>query len=108
MLRGVLTSIRGHICLIRSGFATDLVLFDPATVTDRSTYDAGRTPAEGVAHVLVNGTLVLETARRPAPPPATPCVGADPSALARSRVDLFATCDRLGERTDIRPFLMML
>jgi N-acyl-D-amino-acid deacylase len=53
----------------RPGFATDLVLFDPATVTDRSTYDAGRTPAEGVAHALVSGTRVLEDG---APTGATP------------------------------------
>jgi N-acyl-D-amino-acid deacylase len=46
--------------LIRPGFAADLAVFDPATVSDRSTYAAGRTLAEGVDHVLVNGTLVLE------------------------------------------------
>jgi N-acyl-D-amino-acid deacylase len=46
--------------LIRPGFVADIAVFDPATVTDRSTYAAGRTLAEGVDHVLVNGTLVLE------------------------------------------------
>jgi N-acyl-D-amino-acid deacylase len=46
--------------LIRSGFVADIAVFDPAVVTDRSTYRAGRTLAEGVDHVLVNGTLVLE------------------------------------------------
>jgi N-acyl-D-amino-acid deacylase len=45
--------------LVRPGFAADLAIFDPATVTDRSTYAAGRTLAEGVRHVLVNGTFVL-------------------------------------------------
>jgi N-acyl-D-amino-acid deacylase len=45
--------------LLRPGFAADVAVFDPVTVTDRSTYAAGRTPAEGVDHVLVNGTLVL-------------------------------------------------
>ena len=30
------------------------------TIIDRSTYEAGRTLADGVDHVLVNGTLVLE------------------------------------------------
>lgn len=45
--------------LIRPGQAADLVVFDPATITDRSTYAAGRTLAEGVRHVLVNGTPVL-------------------------------------------------
>jgi N-acyl-D-amino-acid deacylase len=45
--------------LVRPGYAADLALFDPATVQDRSTYAAGRTLAEGVRHVFVNGTLVL-------------------------------------------------
>ncbi len=45
--------------LLRPGFAADIAVFDPATVTDRSTYASGRTLAEGVDHVLVNGTLVL-------------------------------------------------
>jgi N-acyl-D-amino-acid deacylase len=35
-------------------------VFDPATVTDRSTYANGRALAEGVHHVLVNGVLALE------------------------------------------------
>lgn len=46
--------------VLRPGFAADIAVFDPATVTDRATYAAGRTPAEGVDHVLVNGMLVLE------------------------------------------------
>jgi N-acyl-D-amino-acid deacylase len=46
--------------MIRRGYAADIAIFDPATVTDRSTYAAGRTLAEGVMHVVVNGTLVLE------------------------------------------------
>ncbi len=45
--------------LIRTGFVADIAVFDPGTVIDRSTYAAGRTLAEGVDHVLVNGTLVL-------------------------------------------------
>lgn len=46
--------------VLRPGFAADIAVFDPMTVADRATYAAGRTPAEGVDHVLVNGTLVLE------------------------------------------------
>jgi N-acyl-D-amino-acid deacylase len=44
---------------IRPGFAADIAVFDPDTIIDRATYASGRTPAEGVEHVLVNGTLVL-------------------------------------------------
>jgi N-acyl-D-amino-acid deacylase len=46
--------------LIRPGFAADIAVFDPKTVIDRATYAQGRALAEGVDHVLVNGTLVLE------------------------------------------------
>jgi N-acyl-D-amino-acid deacylase len=45
--------------IIRPGFAADIVVLDPMRVTDRATYAAGRTLAEGVDHVVVNGTLVL-------------------------------------------------
>jgi N-acyl-D-amino-acid deacylase len=46
--------------LVRPGFAADLAIFDPAAVTDRSTYASGRTFADGIRHVLVNGTFVLQ------------------------------------------------
>jgi N-acyl-D-amino-acid deacylase len=46
--------------LLRPGFVADIAIFDPVTIIDRSTYEAGRTLADGVDHVLVNGTLVLE------------------------------------------------
>jgi N-acyl-D-amino-acid deacylase len=46
--------------LIRRGYVADIAVFDPLTVTDRATYSAGRTLAEGVKYVVVNGTLALE------------------------------------------------
>ena len=46
------------------GMAADVVVFDPATIADRSTYDDGRQPAVGVDHVLVNGEPVLESGKR--------------------------------------------
>ena len=46
--------------LIRPGFVADIAVFDPNVVIDKSTYAAGRSPAEGVEHVLVNGTIVLK------------------------------------------------
>ncbi len=55
--------------LIRPGYVADIAVFDPKTIIDRSTYAAGRTEAEGVAHVLVNGTLALENGQ---PTGATP------------------------------------
>jgi N-acyl-D-amino-acid deacylase len=50
--------------LLREGFAADVVVFDPATVGDRSTFDDGRALAVGVEHVLVNGELVLQAGKR--------------------------------------------
>jgi len=52
--------------LVRAGLAADLVVFDPATIRDRSTYEDGRQLAEGVEHVLVNGELALHNGRRTA------------------------------------------
>jgi N-acyl-D-amino-acid deacylase len=46
--------------LVRPGMAADIVVFDPETVIDRSTYEDGRRYAEGVEYVAVNGQLVLD------------------------------------------------
>lgn len=50
--------------LIREGLAADVVVFDPATIADRSTYAEGKTLAVGVDHVLVNGEPVLMNGQR--------------------------------------------
>ena len=42
---------------IAAGRAADLVLFDPATVSDRATYDAPTLPSIGIERVYVNGRL---------------------------------------------------
>jgi N-acyl-D-amino-acid deacylase len=41
--------------VIREGAFADLVLFDPATVRDASTYQAPTQPAEGILETWVNG-----------------------------------------------------
>ncbi len=50
--------------LLVPGFAADVVVFDPATVGDRSTFEDGRQLAAGMEHVLVNGRPVLQAGRR--------------------------------------------
>jgi N-acyl-D-amino-acid deacylase len=50
--------------LIRPGLAADIVVFDPETIADRSTYDDGQALAVGVEHVLVNGVPVLLNGER--------------------------------------------
>ena len=49
---------------LREGLAADVIVFDPETVSDRSTYDNGVELAAGMEHVLVNGELVLRDGRR--------------------------------------------
>lgn len=44
---------------IRLGADADITLFDPDTVLDRSTYEQGDIPSEGIMHVLVSGTFVV-------------------------------------------------
>jgi N-acyl-D-amino-acid deacylase len=52
--------------LLREGMAADVVVFDDRAIVDRSTFADGKPFAEGVAHVLVNGEVVLHAGRRTA------------------------------------------
>lgn len=44
---------------LRVGADADLVVFDPATVIDRATYEDSHQPSAGIADVLVGGVLVV-------------------------------------------------
>lgn len=46
--------------VLRAGFKADLVLFDPARVRDRTTYETPMAYPEGIEMVLVNGVPVVE------------------------------------------------
>ncbi len=46
--------------LIRPGYAADLVLFDPETITDTATFEQPRQQARGIGHVLVNGEFAID------------------------------------------------
>jgi N-acyl-D-amino-acid deacylase len=48
--------------LIKPGMAADLVVFDPATVSDTATYDQPHQYAKGIIHVIVNGRFVVRDA----------------------------------------------
>ena len=45
--------------LLRPGLAADVVLFDPATIGDRATFEASHQLSVGVRDVWVNGARVL-------------------------------------------------
>jgi dihydroorotase/N-acyl-D-amino-acid deacylase len=55
--------------LLRPGMKADIVVFDPARVRDRATFEKPHQYAEGFTHVIVNGVVVYEsgamTAARP-------------------------------------------
>lgn len=46
--------------LVHEGYAADLVLFDPATVSDTATFENPRQAAAGIQYVFVNGTAAID------------------------------------------------
>jgi N-acyl-D-amino-acid deacylase len=46
--------------VLREGMFADVVVFDPASIADRATFEKPHQFAVGVKHVLVNGTHVLK------------------------------------------------
>jgi N-acyl-D-amino-acid deacylase len=46
--------------LLQDGLAADVVVFDPETVRSNATYDEPRRFPDGIDHVIVNGTLVVD------------------------------------------------
>ncbi|MCA1730260.1 MAG: D-aminoacylase [Actinobacteria bacterium] len=47
--------------LVAPGYAADLVVFDPETISDRATYNDPKRFPEGISCVLVNGEIVVES-----------------------------------------------
>ena len=61
--------LEGHVPAMRrkgrlaEGADADIVVFDPAAITDQATYSASTRPTTGIRHVLVNGTFVVRDAQ---------------------------------------------
>ena len=53
--------------LLQEGYFADVVVFDPATIGDRATYEKPHQYAVGMRHVFVNGVACSRTASTPAP-----------------------------------------
>jgi N-acyl-D-amino-acid deacylase len=49
---------------LKAGFAADVVVFDPATIADRATFDAPFQYPVGISTVVVNGTVALRDGTR--------------------------------------------
>ena len=63
---------------LKEGYFADVVVFDPARIADRATYDRPHRYATGVETVLVNGTLVLDRGEH---------TGAKPGRAARAGLE---------------------
>jgi N-acyl-D-amino-acid deacylase len=54
---------------IHTGYAADVVVFDPAAVGETNSFEKPKSYAKGVRYVLVNGVLVVDngehTGKRP-------------------------------------------
>ena len=53
---------------LQPGADADLVVLDPATISDQASYANSTRPSTGIQHVLVNGTFVVRR-REPGPAP---------------------------------------
>jgi N-acyl-D-aspartate/D-glutamate deacylase len=45
---------------LQEGADADIVVFDPATISDRATFDMPMAPSVGVRDLLVGGTLLID------------------------------------------------
>lgn len=61
--------------LLREGYVADITVFDPATVSDKATFDQPHQYSVGITHVLVNGQFVLRDSKMTGAMPGKPVYG---------------------------------
>lgn len=61
--------------LLRPNYVADLTIFDPATITDKSTFEKPHQYSEGIRCVIVNGYPVLRDGKMTGLLPGTPVLG---------------------------------
>ncbi len=61
--------------LLRPGYAADVVVFDPKTVTDKATFEKPHQYSEGFTHIIVNGEMVMEEGKMTGATPGGPLHG---------------------------------
>ena len=71
---------------LRQGYFADVVVFDPAKVTDRATFDRPHQYAEGMVHVFVNGRQVIRDGRHTGETPGRALRGPGRTAPAQKSV----------------------
>jgi len=49
--------------VLKSGMWADVVIFDPATITDRATFESPNQLSEGMQYVLINGVPVIDNGK---------------------------------------------
>jgi N-acyl-D-amino-acid deacylase len=73
---------------LAAGCYADVVVFDPATIADRATFDEPQQYAVGVEHVLVNGVPVIRNGEHTGAKPGRVVRGPGYTALTRPAADL--------------------
>jgi N-acyl-D-amino-acid deacylase len=81
--------------LLRTGYAADIVVFDPKTVTDKATFEKPHQYSEGFTLVIVNGVLVLEGGNMTVAMPGGPIYGPGWDGVVKKR----ATTDKSAPTT---------
>jgi N-acyl-D-amino-acid deacylase len=81
--------------LLKTGYAADVVVFDPKTVTDKATFEKPHQYSEGFTQVIVNGVLVLDGGKMTEAMPGGPIYGPGWDGVVKKR----ATTDKSAPTT---------